>query len=171
MISSLFCFERNPELNQSKFTLRTLIYFNLFLFQVICYCGYHRPILCCVVGYGRWRRDWIVLMGFEVNLHLDNHLVLEITLALRPMEQALRSILGSPPSPCHFGSKSCQLPLGRRIGKSARKDSGNVKFSIDAASHGQVICRQSSVTCCQNSFESPLWSCCPSRMHLAVFSF
>lgn len=111
------------------------------------------------------------MMGFEVNLHLDNHLVLEIALALRLMEQALRSILGSPSNSYHFGSKSSQLPLGRRIGKSARKDSGNVKFSIDAASHGQVICRQSSVNRCQNSFESPQWSCCPSRMHLAVFSF
>jgi hypothetical protein len=48
-------------------------------------------------------------MGFEMNLHLDNHLVLEIALALRPIEQTLRSILGSPPSPYHFGSKSSCL--------------------------------------------------------------
>ena len=109
-------------------------------------------------------------MGFELNLHQDNHLVLEIALALRPIEQT-EIYSGQSFNPHHFGSKSCQLPLGRGIGKSARNDSGNVKFSIDAASHGQVICRQSSATCCQNSFESPLWSGGPSRVHLAAFSF
>ncbi|EFX77671.1 hypothetical protein DAPPUDRAFT_247331 [Daphnia pulex] len=74
-----------------------------------------------------------------VKVQIADSLLLKLVFAsaLRPLEQALRSILGSPSTPYHFGSKSSQLPLGRRIGKSARKDSGNVKFSIDAASHGQ----------------------------------
>ena len=68
------------------------------------------------------------------------------------MRKTHKSILGSPSIGYLFVSKrGLEATLGRRIEKSARNDSGNVKFPIDAASHRQVICRQSSATCCQNS--------------------
>ena len=127
----------------SKITLLKLVFV-----YVICYGGYHRPIFSCADGYGSLGWDWFVLMGFEVNLHQDNQLVLKICLALKRTNGTDTQIFLTP-----FLSKSCSLPLGRRIGKTTRIDSGNVKFSIDAASERQVICRQSSATCCQNRFE------------------
>jgi len=62
----------------SKITLLKLVFV-----YVICYGGYHRPIFSCADGYGSLGWDWFVLMGFEVNLHQDNQLVLKICLALR----------------------------------------------------------------------------------------
>ena len=86
------------------------------------------------------------------------------------MGQTQKSILGSPRY--HFLFNRC--PLAVESGNQQEMTAEMSNFP-SMRHHRQVICRQSSATCCQNSLRysqvaTVVWSGGPSRMHKVFFS-